>query len=197
MKQQEQWTGVNGGSCTIRLTLSKTGYNDKTHDYNFTVVINLKDFQRAKLFNGLVVSGSYSRPVFVDISGDNKDDLVLGGFDGRFRYFKKEDLGYTEQTGADNPFDGFDVGHYSSPTFVDVDGDGDLDLVSTGISIATTNFGGETVNDYTWRVFYYKKGDGGYALQTNPADDSVVNDPFIHIGAHSWIALEVHHLGFF
>ena len=71
-------TGVNGGSCTIRLTLSKSGYNDKTHDYNFTVLVNLKGFQRANLFNGLILS-SHTRPVFIDISGDGKDDLVVGG----------------------------------------------------------------------------------------------------------------------
>ena len=50
-------TGVNGGDCTIRLTLSATNYNDKTHDYNFTVVVNLRDFQRANLFNGLIATG--------------------------------------------------------------------------------------------------------------------------------------------
>ena len=132
--------GVNGGSCTIRLTLSKTGFNDKTHDYNFTVIVNLKDFQRANLFNGLILS-SYTRPVFIDISGDGKNDLVVGSADGKFRYFKKDNLGYTEQTGADNPFDGLDVGDYSSPTFVDVDGDGKIDLVSTAVyTVAVERF---------------------------------------------------------
>ena len=31
-------------------------------------------------------------------------------------------------------------GLYSSPTFVDMDGDGDLDLVSTGIEITSTYY---------------------------------------------------------
>ena len=192
-------TGVNGGDCTIRLTLSATNYNDKTHDYNFTVVVNLKDFQRANLFNGLMATGSYSRPVFIDISGDNKEDLVLGGPDGRFRYFKKETLGYTEQTGVANPFDGFDVGTHSSPVFVDFDGDGNLDLISTGVEIES---GYNEVYDfyyqtYTWKVFYYKKGNSGYTLQANPADLSTINDPFAKNVGGSSSSLSVNHLGFF
>jgi len=34
---------------------------------------------------------------------------------------------FVEKTGADNPFDGVVVDRYSSPTFADIDGDGDLD----------------------------------------------------------------------
>ena len=191
--------GHKGGDCTIRLTLSATNYNDKTNDYNFTVVVNLKDFQRANLFNGLVATGSYSRPVFVDISGDGKDDLVLGGTDGRFRYFKKEELGYTEQTGANNPFDGLDVGRYSSPTFVDMDGDSDLDLISTGIEIISTYYEllGFYDNTYSWKVFYYQKGDNGYTLQVNPEDLSTINDPFAKNVGFSESGLYIVRLAFF
>jgi hypothetical protein len=39
------------------------------------------------------------------------------------------DAGFTELTGAANPFDGIVVGDNSTPTFVDLDGDGDLDMV--------------------------------------------------------------------
>ena len=37
---------------------------------------------------------------------------------------------YTEQTGAANPLNGFDAGAYVVPTFGDVDGDGDQDLIA-------------------------------------------------------------------
>jgi hypothetical protein len=48
------------------------------------------------------------------------------------RYFKKSPARpprrpSTEQTGADNPFNGLDVGDLSKPSFADLDGDGDLD----------------------------------------------------------------------
>ena len=36
---------------------------------------------------------------------------------------------YTVRTGTANPWDGINVGGFSTPTFADIDGDGDLDLV--------------------------------------------------------------------
>ena len=36
---------------------------------------------------------------------------------------------FTQQTGADNPFNGIDVDANSTPNFVDLDGDGDFDAV--------------------------------------------------------------------
>ena len=100
-----------------------------------------------------MILSSHTRPVFIDISGDGKDDLVVGSADGKFRYFKKDNLGYTEQTGADNPFDGLDVGDYSSPTFTDVDGDGKIDLVSTAVdTVEVERFWG-TSRTYHWKVF--------------------------------------------
>jgi Secretion system C-terminal sorting domain/FG-GAP-like repeat len=40
---------------------------------------------------------------------------------------------FTKQTGANNPFNGVDVGYVASPSFVDIDNDGDMDaFVGTG-----------------------------------------------------------------
>ena len=83
------------------------------------------------------------------------------------------------------------MGDYSSPTFADIDGDGNLDLVSTGVYTETRR--------YNWKIFYYKKGDSGYTLQTNPADLSVINDPFaLDVKSHSSSSsLRIHHAAFF
>jgi hypothetical protein len=39
---------------------------------------------------------------------------------------------FTERTGAANPFDGVNVGDFGKPSFADLDGDGDLDVIAGG-----------------------------------------------------------------
>ena len=53
---------------------------------------------------------------------------------------------FIEVTGGNNPLDGFDAGSVSTPSFVDLDGDGDDDLVSGeqfGTFIFYMNIGGQ------------------------------------------------------
>ncbi len=81
-------------------------------------------------FNGLNV-GSDSTPAFADIDGDGDLDLFSGENGGTIKYYKNTGTRlvpvFTEQTGADNPFNGVGVGHSSIPAFADIDGDGDQD----------------------------------------------------------------------
>ncbi|NEQ73972.1 MAG: tandem-95 repeat protein, partial [Okeania sp. SIO2C9] len=72
--------------------------------------------------------GNFSAPTFADIDGDGDLDAFIGETYGTINYFENDGSGnFTEVTGTANPFDGVDVGDYSSPTFADIDGDGDLD----------------------------------------------------------------------
>ena len=86
----------------------------------------------ANPFNGVDV-GDYSTPSFADLDGDGDLDAVVGEYDGTLHYFENTGSAiapaFTERTGAANPFDGVDVGFYSTPSFADLDGDGDLDAV--------------------------------------------------------------------
>ncbi|QSV73159.1 MAG: hypothetical protein HEQ20_23345 [Aphanizomenon flos-aquae KM1D3_PB] len=96
----------------------------------------------ANPFNGFDV-GISSKPTFADIDGDGDLDAVVGENDGTLNYYKNTGTAtnpsYTEQTGTANPFNGFDVGISSKPTFADIDGDGDLDAV-VGENDGTLNY---------------------------------------------------------
>ncbi|MBD0362591.1 MAG: VCBS repeat-containing protein, partial [Coleofasciculus sp. C3-bin4] len=75
----------------------------------------------------------YSYSTFGDIDGDGDLDLFIGSSDGTIKYYKNtgsvSSPRFVVQTGAANPFNGVDVGSYSTPSLVDIDGDGDLDAL--------------------------------------------------------------------
>ncbi|RZJ27877.1 MAG: hypothetical protein EON85_10280, partial [Brevundimonas sp.] len=77
--------------------------------------------------------GSNATPVFVDFDGDGDADVVVGELDGVLNWF--ENTGtllqpvFVQQTGVDDPLNGIDIGARSTPTFADLDGDGDFDLI--------------------------------------------------------------------
>ena len=80
---------------------------------------------------------SESTPALGDLDGDGDLDLLSGNSQGTFHYF--ENIGsasspaFAQRTGTSNPLNGFQVlAEDSSPSFVDLDGDGDLDLLATG-----------------------------------------------------------------
>ena len=77
------------------------------------------------------VGNYYSKPVFVDIDNDNDNDLFLGASDGEVLFFEdagEEWLATSDfELGEYNPFGITNIGYASSPTFVDIDGDGDFD----------------------------------------------------------------------
>jgi hypothetical protein len=71
-------------------------------------------------------------PTFADIDGDGDQDAFIGEAYGTVKYYQNigtrtaPDL--VERTGAQNPLNGVDVSNLSTPAFVDIDGDGDLDV---------------------------------------------------------------------
>ena len=93
-------------------------------------------------FDGIDV-GFDSAPTFADLDGDGDLDLVAGGYDGALKYFENTGTAsapvFTQRTGAANPFNGIDIGIYSTPALADLDGDGDLDIV-VGKYLGTLNY---------------------------------------------------------
>jgi VCBS repeat-containing protein len=76
-----------------------------------------------------VALGGRATPDFVDLDGDGDLDAVIGALDGQLRAYRNDAGVFTPLVGAANPFDTVDVGVTSSPSFVDLDGDGDMDAV--------------------------------------------------------------------
>lgn len=104
---------------------------------------NFKEIYNVNFFNAfsgtdlpfsIVAVQYYSKPSFADIDSDGDFDLLMGRHLGKLEYYKNlEDEGngmiFRLDSSSEDPFRNFDVGLKSTPTFVDLDNDGDLDLV--------------------------------------------------------------------
>jgi hypothetical protein len=86
-------------------------------------------------FNGIDLEIRQAAPAFVDLDDDGDFDLVVGHIGGRFRFLEnvgtRSEPEFAERILSDNPLSGLLLeGIDATPTFGDLDGDGDADLVS-------------------------------------------------------------------
>ena len=129
----------------------------------------------ANPLNGLVAS--YSSPTFADIDGDGDQDMISGELFGNIFYYENTGTAiapaFVERTGAANPFDSIDVGRFSTPVFIDLNNDGDQDLV---------------IGEEDGNINYFI--NAGNALAPFYAQATGVVNPFdgIDIGDHSTIS---------
>ncbi len=76
--------------------------------------------------------GNFSKPALVDLDGDGDLDILSGTQNGGFNYFKNEGTSNAPIFAAvqTNPFSLANSGSEAMPSFGDLDGDGDQDLIS-------------------------------------------------------------------
>jgi len=126
------------------------GYREGVHYYknnsgSFTEEEVVSDFK----FNGVDVTGS-SAPTFADLDNDNDEDVIVGLGTGKIQSFTNDNGVFNEAIGANNPFDGFDVGFNAKPVLIDfnpADSDEDLDLF-VGAGDGTIHFYKNTEGDF-------------------------------------------------
>jgi hypothetical protein len=86
-------------------------------------------------FKIIKASGNGATVSLADFDGDGDYDLLSGVWTGRFEYFRNDG---NNQTPVFNPvnmsFSTISVGSYSSPVFIDIDNDGDYDIVSGALN---------------------------------------------------------------
>ncbi|AFY45959.1 VCBS repeat-containing protein [Nostoc sp. PCC 7524] len=110
---------------------------------------------------GVTDVGLYASPTLVDIDGDGDLDAFVGNFDGNTLFYRNIGTATNPQfnTPTTNPFGLTDVGYLASPTFADIDGDGDLDAF---------------VGNFDGNILFYRN----IGTATNPQFASPTTNPF-------------------
>ncbi|MEM8488821.1 MAG: VCBS repeat-containing protein, partial [Bacteroidota bacterium] len=110
------------------------------------------------------VATDENKPGFVDIDNDGDYDVFLGASNGGLVYFENtgsaSSATFVQRTGGSNPFNGVDVGSYSSVNFVDIDHDGDWDAFA-GEEAGVINFF-ENTGSTASPTFVQRTGNANY-----------------------------------
>ncbi|MCX7084519.1 MAG: FG-GAP-like repeat-containing protein [Methylococcales bacterium] len=139
---------------------------------------------------GLSNLGYSAKPTFVDIDGDGDLDAFVGT-DYLSNLFYENTGSATSAafaTASTDPFGLSNVGSYSSPTFVDIDGDGDLDALignSDGDTLFFVNNNAPTSTDVTVTTLE------DTAVVLSISDFGTYSDSSVGNTATAWAAVQI------
>ncbi|MBW4675636.1 MAG: VCBS repeat-containing protein, partial [Desmonostoc geniculatum HA4340-LM1] len=123
---------------------------------------------------GLTGVGSFAAPTFADIDGDGDLDAFVGNGDGDTVFYRNTGTAtapvFSQEAGN---FGLTDVGNVATPTFADIDGDGDLDAF-VGNQIGNTVFFRNT-GTATAPVFSQEAGNFGLTDVGNSASPTLAD----------------------
>jgi len=142
---------------------------------------------------GLTDTGNFVNPVFVDHDNDGDADLFIGDEDGNIKFLQNTGTASVPNFAAPlvNPFGFSDVGAGNSPTFGDIDQDGDFDALiseSTGQIKLFINVGdAETMDLAESEINPFGLVDVGSFVNVNLADVDNDGDLDAFIGANDGI----------
>lgn len=135
-------------------------------------------FQRQISFLDSVNVGNYAAAGFIDIDGDQDLDLFVGSSNGRTFFFRNSGTVQVSSFSLVTAFfQNIDVGDNAKPQFVDVDGDGDKDLIvgsSDGKVFLYRNDGPPSNPVYTFVTNSF--GTVAAMLETAPTMVDIDND---------------------
>ncbi|MCK4644463.1 VCBS repeat-containing protein [bacterium] len=141
---------------------------------------------------GSIDIGDRSVPFFCDIDGDNDMDLFIGKHDGTISFYRNDGTTTAPSwTEISSTYNGIDVGFLSCPSFIDIDGDNDLDMFigessgninfyrndgsssSPAWSYVTNNYNSIDVGSYSFPCFYDIDCDDDYDLFIGKLDGQI------------------------
>jgi hypothetical protein len=116
---------------------------------------------------GLAAVGGAGAPSFADLDGDGDLDAIVGNGAGVLNYFENTGTATAPAfvPAVLNPFGLTDVGSVSAPSFIDLDGDGDLDAV-VGNGAGVLNYFENTTRPSVFEITVSITAEGDWPTKT-------------------------------